>query len=57
MCFKEYEKNMSFLDMEQNKTLGISRTERGLKERSIPCVQHQASIPCVVRKTVPVHVT
>ena len=32
MGFKEYEKNMSFLDMELSKTLGTSRTQRVLKE-------------------------
>jgi len=30
MGFKEYEKNMSFLDMELSKTLGTSRTQRVL---------------------------
>jgi len=32
MGFKEYEKSMSFLDMELSKTLGTSRTQRVLKE-------------------------
>ncbi|HPA08491.1 MAG TPA: IS5 family transposase [Methanoregulaceae archaeon] len=32
MGFKEYERNMSFLDMELSKTLGTSRTQRVLKE-------------------------
>ena len=32
MGYKEYEKNMSFLDMELSKTLGTSRTQRVLKE-------------------------
>ncbi len=32
MCFKEYEKNMSFLEMELNKILGTSRTHMVLKE-------------------------
>ena len=32
MGFKEYEKSMSFLDMELSKTLGNSRTQRVLKE-------------------------
>jgi IS5 family transposase len=32
MGFKEYEKNMSFLDMELSKSLGTSRTQRVLKE-------------------------
>ncbi len=32
MGFKEYEKNMSFLDMELSKTLGTSRTQRVLRE-------------------------
>ncbi len=32
MGYKEYEKNMSFLDMELIKTLGTSRTQRVLKE-------------------------
>ena len=32
MGFKEYEKNMSFLDMESSKTLGASTTQRVLKK-------------------------
>ena len=32
MGFKEYEKNMSFLDMELSKTLEASRKQRVLKE-------------------------
>ena len=32
MGFKEYEKNVSFLDMELSKILGTSRTQRVLKE-------------------------
>ncbi len=32
MGFKEYERNMSFLDLELSKTLGSSRTQRFLKE-------------------------
>jgi hypothetical protein len=32
MGFKEYEKNMGFLDMEMRKILWTSRTQRVLKE-------------------------
>lgn len=32
MGFKEYERNMSFMDLELSKTLGFSRTQRFLKE-------------------------
>ncbi len=32
MGFKEYERNMSFLDLELSKTLGSSRTQKFLKE-------------------------
>jgi hypothetical protein len=32
MGYKEYDKNMSFLDMELSKTLGTLRTQRVLKE-------------------------
>jgi len=32
MGFKEYERNMSFLDLELSRTLGSSRTQRFLKE-------------------------
>ncbi len=32
MRFKEYERNMSFLDMELNKTLGATRTQRVLQK-------------------------
>ena len=32
MGFKEYERNMSFLDLELSKTLGSSRTQKFLRE-------------------------
>ncbi len=32
MGFKEYERNMSFLDLELSKTLGFSRTQEFLRE-------------------------
>ncbi len=32
MGFKEYKRNMSFLDLELSKTLGSSRTQRFFKE-------------------------
>lgn len=38
MGFKEYERNMSFLDLELSKTLGSSRTQKFLREYSDPLI-------------------